>query len=95
MKRKVKEIKEMNSILIITIAVGVGVVVVMPTLMTIVNVVIIVVVMLFNAYFSSKLNNFSYKLFSSTNNSRDAINTPSSSKHLHSKHQLNFFHNSS
>ena len=47
-------------------------------------------------YFSSKLNNFSYKLFGSSNNNNNNSNSiiiPSSSKHYHSKHQFNSFHN--
>lgn len=40
-------------------------------------------------YFSSKLNNFSYKLFGNSNN----INVPASSKHRYTKHQLDPFFN--
>ena len=43
------------------------------------------------AYFSSKLNIFSYKLFGS--NSSNTINVPSSSKHRYTKHQLDPFFN--
>ena len=43
------------------------------------------------AYFSSKLNNFSYKLFGSCNS--NTINVPASSKHRYTKHQLDPFFN--
>ena len=43
------------------------------------------------AYFSSKLNIFSYKLFGS--NSSNTINVPASSKHRYTKHQLDPFFN--
>jgi hypothetical protein len=47
-------------------------------------------------YFSSKLNNFSYKLFNNYNNNNNksnSINIPSSSKHYPFNHNFNSFHN--
>ena len=46
-------------------------------------------------YFSSKLNNFSYKLFGNynSNNKSSSINIPSSSKHYPFNYNFNSFHN--